>query len=129
MEVFGRTVEPLPGSGSSGDLRPPVDAQQLVDGRGRSVSTAVLYEVWPAMRELSPGVVSRVWVDRLPALDSDTRAWCRTTGHERLTFGLSNSAPQTPTRAACWTMPLRAGASAAAAQRLRELEGGWRRGA
>ncbi len=116
MEVFGRTVEPVPGSVSSGDARPPVDARQLVDGRGRSVSTAVLYEVWPAIRALSTGVVSGVWVDRLPALDGDTRAWCRTTGHERLTFGVSNSVPQTPARAACWTMPLRAGASAAAAQ-------------
>jgi predicted peroxiredoxin/TusA-related sulfurtransferase len=55
---------------------------QLVDGRGRSISTAILYEVVRALRELTPGDGVRVRADPLPAVDSDMRAWCRTTGHE-----------------------------------------------
>lgn len=55
---------------------------RLVDGRGRSISTAPLYEVARAMRELPPGDVITLRVDPLPALDSDIPAWCRTTGHE-----------------------------------------------
>ncbi len=55
---------------------------QLVDGRGRSISTAILYEVVRTLRELSPGDRMRVRADVLPAIDSDMRAWCRTTGHE-----------------------------------------------
>jgi predicted peroxiredoxin/TusA-related sulfurtransferase len=53
-----------------------------VDGRGRSISTAILYEVARAMRELAPGGLITVRTDPLPAVDSDVRAWCRTTGHE-----------------------------------------------
>ena len=34
------------------------------------------------MRELPPGALLRVRADSLPAVDSDIRAWCRTTGHE-----------------------------------------------
>ncbi len=55
---------------------------QLVDGRGRSVSTAILYEVVGALRDLPRGSEIRVRADLLPAIDSDVRAWCRTTGHE-----------------------------------------------
>lgn len=55
---------------------------RLVDGRGRSISTAPLYEVARAMRELPPGDVITLRADPLSALDSDIRAWCRTTGHE-----------------------------------------------
>jgi len=55
---------------------------QLVDGRGRSISTAILYEVVWALRGLSPGDEIRVRADPLPAVDSDVRAWCMTTGHE-----------------------------------------------
>lgn len=54
----------------------------LLDGRGRSISTAILYEVARAVRQLSPGTVITVRTDRLPAVDSDIRAWCRSTGHE-----------------------------------------------
>lgn len=55
---------------------------RLVDGRGRTVSTAILYEVVRALRELSPGEMVMVRTDPLPAIDSDVRAWCRTAGHE-----------------------------------------------
>ena len=34
------------------------------------------------MRQLSPGAVITVRTERLPAVDSDMRAWCRSTGHE-----------------------------------------------
>lgn len=34
------------------------------------------------MRKLSPGTVIKVRTDRRAAVDSDIRAWCRTTGHE-----------------------------------------------
>jgi predicted peroxiredoxin/TusA-related sulfurtransferase len=54
----------------------------MVDGRRRSVSTAILYEAWRAMRDLAPGALIKVRTDVLPAVDSDVRAWCRTTGHE-----------------------------------------------
>jgi predicted peroxiredoxin/TusA-related sulfurtransferase len=62
----------------------PVDGSEVlvVDGRGRSVSTAVLYEVACAMRELAAGTVVKVRTDIRPAVNSDVRAWCRTTGHE-----------------------------------------------
>ena len=55
---------------------------RLVDGRGRSISTAILYEVARAMRDLAPRDPITVRTDPLPAVDSDLRAWCRTTGHE-----------------------------------------------
>jgi predicted peroxiredoxin/TusA-related sulfurtransferase len=54
----------------------------VVDGRGRSISTAILYEVVVAMRELEPGSETSVIADALPAVDSDVRAWSRATGHE-----------------------------------------------
>jgi len=80
--MFRQAIDPLPGSEpSGGKLGPYVDAQ-LVDGRGRSISTAILYEVARVMRELSPGAVINLRTDPLPAVDSDIRAWCRTTGHE-----------------------------------------------
>jgi predicted peroxiredoxin/TusA-related sulfurtransferase len=53
----------------------------FVDGRGRSVSTAIVYEVVRSLRALDPGAVITVRTDPLPAVDSDIRAWCRTTGH------------------------------------------------
>ena len=53
-----------------------------VDGRGRSISTAILYGVAKTMRELEPAAEVSVRTDALPAVDSDLRAWCRTTGHE-----------------------------------------------
>jgi TusA-related sulfurtransferase len=33
------------------------------------------------MRGLSPGPLINVRTDPLPAVESDIRAWCRTTGH------------------------------------------------
>jgi predicted peroxiredoxin/TusA-related sulfurtransferase len=66
---------------SGTEERADVDAS-VVDGRGRSVSTAILYEVVRAMRDLSLGSVIKVRTDALPAVDRDLRAWCRTTGHE-----------------------------------------------
>ena len=57
-------------------------ATAFVDGRGRSVSTAILYEVDRAMVTLSPGDMIEVRTDVVPAVDSDVRAWCRSTGHE-----------------------------------------------
>jgi predicted peroxiredoxin/TusA-related sulfurtransferase len=72
----------LPASASS-DGKPGAQTEgQLVDGRGRSISTAILYEVACALRGLAPGDVISVRTDSLPAVDSDIRAWCRTTGHE-----------------------------------------------
>ncbi len=70
----------------------PAPQPQLVDGRGRSISTAILYEVVRALRELTPGDGVRVRADRLPAVDSDMRAWCRTTGHELIEVGEVESA-------------------------------------
>lgn len=54
----------------------------VVDGRGRSVSTAILYEAARTIRDLAPGALIKVRANALPAVDSDIRAWCRTTGHE-----------------------------------------------
>jgi predicted peroxiredoxin/TusA-related sulfurtransferase len=65
---------------------------QLVDGRGRLISTAILHEVVRALRELTPGDEVRVRADSLPALDSDMRAWCRTTGHELVEVGEADGA-------------------------------------
>lgn len=62
--------------------RPGASGAPVVDGRGRSVSTAVLYDVVCALRELEPKDTIKVRTDALPAVDSDLRAWCRTTGHE-----------------------------------------------
>ncbi|MBQ0988314.1 DsrE family protein [Streptomyces sp. F63] len=53
-----------------------------IDGRGYSVSTAILYGVVTRLRGLEPGAEVSVRTGRLPAVDSDIRAWCRTTGHE-----------------------------------------------
>ena len=65
----------------TGTTEANVDAR-IVDGRGRSISTAILYEVVRAIRQLPPDSVIKVRTDPLPAVDSDIRAWCRTTGHE-----------------------------------------------
>ena len=82
MAEFRAAADPLPRlEASDGKFGPHPDAE-LVDGRGRSISTAILYHVARAMRELPPGAVITVRTDRLPAVDSDVRAWCRTTGHE-----------------------------------------------
>jgi predicted peroxiredoxin/TusA-related sulfurtransferase len=81
MTVFGTAAGSLSGSDSSaGALGGTVDAVVL-DGRGRSVSTAIIYEVVRSLRALDPGTVIRVRTDPLAAVDSDIRAWCRTTGH------------------------------------------------
>jgi predicted peroxiredoxin len=53
----------------------PASNTQLVDGRGRSISTAILYEVVRALRELTPGDGLRVRADPLPAVDSDMREY------------------------------------------------------
>jgi predicted peroxiredoxin/TusA-related sulfurtransferase len=82
VAVFKSAADPLLRlEASDGKSGAHVDAQ-LVDGRGRSISTAILYDVVRAMRELPPGAVVRVRTDPLPAVDSDVRAWCRTSGHE-----------------------------------------------
>jgi predicted peroxiredoxin/TusA-related sulfurtransferase len=52
-----------------------------VDGRGRSISTAILCDVVTTLGDLEPGEEVTVRTDSLPAVDSDVRAWCRTTGH------------------------------------------------
>jgi predicted peroxiredoxin/TusA-related sulfurtransferase len=74
--------DPLPASVSIVDEQEARVDPRLVDGRGRSISTAILYQVACAMGRLSPGTVIKVRTDPLPAVDSDIRAWCRTTGHE-----------------------------------------------
>ena len=79
MARFKAVKDPI---SASGDGRRTHEDVQLVDGRGRSVSTAILYEVAQAMRELAPGAPIKVRTDSLPAVDSDIRAWCRTTGHQ-----------------------------------------------
>jgi predicted peroxiredoxin/TusA-related sulfurtransferase len=56
--------------------------QAVVDGRGRTISTAILYDLTRALRELPAGAVVKLRTDPLPAVDSDIKAWCRTTGHE-----------------------------------------------
>jgi predicted peroxiredoxin/TusA-related sulfurtransferase len=59
----------------------------VVDGRGRSISTAILYDVVSELRVLSPGETVTLRTDRLAAVDSDVRAWCRTTGHQLVEVG------------------------------------------
>jgi len=53
-----------------------------VDGRGLSIPTAILYDVVIGMRELDAGDGISVVADAAPAIDSDLRAWCRTTGND-----------------------------------------------
>jgi TusA-related sulfurtransferase len=55
---------------------------QDVDGRGLSISTAILYEVFTALQPLDPGGELRIRADATPVIDSDIRAWARTTGHD-----------------------------------------------
>lgn len=74
--------EPTPNVRSDSEPGSDGSRSASVDGRGRSVSTSILYDVVCAMRALGPGVVVRVRTDVLPAVDSDVRAWCRMTGHE-----------------------------------------------
>lgn len=92
MALFRTATTPIASSDSEdSELRVHVEGPRI-DGRGRSVSTAILYEVVCAMRELSPGDVINVRTDPLPAVDSDIRAWCRTTGHELVQFGEADNA-------------------------------------
>lgn len=79
MARFNVVKDPVSASGDGRETHKDV---RRVDGRGRSVSTAILYEVARAMRELPPEAVISVRTDSLPAVDSDIRAWCRTTGHQ-----------------------------------------------
>ena len=73
--------EPTPGIRVDRRRARSTRRRQLVDGRGRSISTAILYPLACAMRDLPPGTMIKVRTDFLPAVDSDIRAWCRTTGH------------------------------------------------
>jgi predicted peroxiredoxin/TusA-related sulfurtransferase len=82
MTVFRTAAGSLSGSDSSGGVLRGTSDAEVVDGRGRSVSTAIIYEVVRSLRALDPGAVVRVRTDPLPAVDSDVRAWCRTTGHD-----------------------------------------------
>ncbi len=82
MAMFGSSATPLPESQPTNGKQGSHLEGQLVDGRGRSISTAILYPVVRAMREMTPGEVIAVRADVLPAVDSDIRAWSRTTGHE-----------------------------------------------
>lgn len=61
-----------------------------VDGRGRSISTAILYDVVMALRDVGPGDEITLLTDRLTAVDSDVRAWCRETGNELVTCEQGN---------------------------------------
>jgi predicted peroxiredoxin/TusA-related sulfurtransferase len=92
MAVLRPTAAAVPGSESSDSKLGAHAEAPLVDGRGRSISTAILYEVVRAMRELSPGDMINVRTDSLPAVDSDIRAWCRTTGHELVQVGEADDA-------------------------------------
>jgi predicted peroxiredoxin/TusA-related sulfurtransferase len=74
---------PVEGRSEAGTNPDTTQAEpQEVDGRGLSISTAILYEVVTRLDSLEPGGELRVRVDGTPAIDSDIRAWSRTTGHD-----------------------------------------------
>jgi len=79
MVEFKALKDPGPASVDGVDRHADVP---LVDGRRRSASTAILYDTVREMRTLAADALVRVRTDPLPAVDSDIRAWCRTTGHE-----------------------------------------------
>lgn len=49
--------------------------------RGKTISTYVLYEIHAALGGISEGERVEAVTDAYPALDSDIRAWCRTSGN------------------------------------------------
>ena len=48
---------------------------------GKTISTYVLYEIHAALADVAEGERVEAVTDVYPALDSDIRAWCRTTGN------------------------------------------------
>jgi predicted peroxiredoxin/TusA-related sulfurtransferase len=62
----------------------PVAPRLSIDTRGRSITTAVIYEAVLAMRLLAEGESVEVLTDDSEAIDNDVRAWCRTAGHQLL---------------------------------------------
>lgn len=54
----------------------------VLNMRGRTISTYVVYEVAARLAELDEGAVLELVTDASEALDNDLHAWCRTAGHE-----------------------------------------------
>jgi predicted peroxiredoxin/TusA-related sulfurtransferase len=59
-------------------------AIRSVDGRGKTISTAVLYDVEMAVRDLHEGDIVEVFTDDYSPLQSEVATWCRATGHHLL---------------------------------------------
>jgi len=54
---------------------------RVVDGRGKTITTAVVYEVVMVLDEMEVGELLEVFTDDFGPFDADITAWCDATGH------------------------------------------------
>lgn len=58
-----------------------ISTQPSLDVRGRSITTYIIYEVHDALAGKAEGARVEAVTDSSPVIDTDLRAWCRTTGN------------------------------------------------
>ncbi len=58
-----------------------IATKRSLDLRGKTITTYILYEIHANLAGLAEGERVEVVTDPYPAIDTDLRAWCRTTGN------------------------------------------------
>ena len=59
----------------------PTATATTLDGRGKSITTYIIYQAHMAFRDLAIGDRLEILTDAEPAIESDISAWCRMAGH------------------------------------------------
>ncbi|HEY5625203.1 MAG TPA: DsrE family protein [Dehalococcoidia bacterium] len=58
-----------------------VETAELIDVRGKKITTYILHEVVSAFSRITQGESVELLTDDFEPIDGDVRAWCRMTGH------------------------------------------------
>ncbi len=74
------------------EMRTMTDAIINLDLRGKTISTFLLYEIHVAMADVVEGERVAAVTDPDPVIDSDIRAWCRSTGNPLVDFVVDGQA-------------------------------------
>lgn len=61
-----------------------ITADRSLDGRGKTITTFVVFEAAEALEEMSAGEVLEVLTDEFEPFESDIATWCRSVGHALL---------------------------------------------
>jgi predicted peroxiredoxin len=68
-------------SGRKEETMPTQTAARVIDGRGKTITTYVVFAIAEAMRSMEVGEAVDVLTDEFEAFIADIPAWCETTGH------------------------------------------------